>query len=210
MLKHYTQDHPSALEHIHTDSGSWWLGHFSQFCRDSGTCQTFLRPYLQFQKQTAEQAVQLVKQSGCRSMLESGFDDDMWLYARKLTAVQNSQSMTSLDLVCTPLSKHYDDERLPHELIVMGSPTYTLIHKEGGCAAVLGMPAFVGHFVGFHPDSSRYPVCPPIADEEGRWQSLDISSKRDRFPHALSIYEPQKFACGAHSRLVQAAGRRGA
>ena len=42
-----------------------------QFCRENQIRQTFSCPYSQFQNQTAEQAVRLVKQGGRRNMLES-------------------------------------------------------------------------------------------------------------------------------------------
>ena len=87
------------LQHIHTDGGTEWLGDFAQFCRENQIRQTFSCPYSQFQNQTAEQAVCLVKQGGRRNMLESSFDDTMWLHVCKLTVVQHNQSIMLLDLV---------------------------------------------------------------------------------------------------------------
>ena len=116
----------------------------------------------------------------------------MWLHACKLTAVQHNQSVTSLDLARTPLSKRYNDDRPPRELIVMGSPAYTLIHKEEGRMGILSMPAFVGHFTGFDPDSSSYLIynkptkaicscCDVMFDQHWRYNA-DLSVDNLYFP----------------------------
>ena len=83
------------------------------------------------------------------------------------------------------------------------------VHAHADMMSVRMSMHFNDHHVQVNTSRPSRQAARKVGNEEGRWRSLQIFSKSDRFPRVLSIFEPQKFACGARGRLVQAAGRRG-